>query len=105
MKKFNELDYSEREEVSQLFANWLKDYTHEVIVKVLEKREEIMSNEFTMKMLKELNERESREAIEFQSSISQLLENYDYMKRFNPHNHCTTHSKSYRDVLYDMYIK
>ena len=35
MKKYNELKLNERKELNELFANWLKNYTHEVIVDVM----------------------------------------------------------------------
>ena len=105
MITFNEREYKERKEIAKLIANWLKEYTHEVVVKVLEKREEIINNEFTMNMLKELYKREEEEQKEINNSIQSLLEYFDEHKEFDIHNHCLTHSNSYRDVLYDMYIR
>ena len=37
MKKFNELSREERYEVGALFANWLDDYTDEVIKRDIRK--------------------------------------------------------------------
>lgn len=88
-----------------LFANWLHVYTKEVIAKVMEKRQEIIENEFAMKLLQELKEREEKEQQEFTENIGWLFRNFEEYKEFDPHNHCTTHANSYRDVLYDMYIK
>ena len=33
-----------------------------------------------------------------------LLENFEEFKQYDTHSHILTHSKSYRDILYDMYI-
>lgn len=106
MKKYEDLNYLEQKEISKLVANWLKDYTNEVVVKVLENhREEIINNDFTMKLLNELYEREEAERKDIITSIHYRLEHFETYKNFDIHNHATTHSKSYRDVLYDMYIK
>lgn len=64
MKTFEEItSREEREEIVLLFSNWLKHYTHEVIIKVMGKRDEIINNEFTMKLLKELKEREEKKRL------------------------------------------
>lgn len=105
MMKFNEMEREEREEIANIFSTWLKPYTTEIIIKVLEKSDEILSNEFAINMIKELHKREQEEKKEFSNDMARLLIDFDSYKEFNPHNHCLTHSKSYRDVLYDMYIK
>ena len=105
MKKFEEMTYNERNEIVELFSNWLKDYTHEVIVIVMAKRDEIIENEFAMNLLKELYNREEKESDDFNHSIDLLLTNYEEFKKYDPHSHVLSHSSSYRDVLYDMYIK
>lgn len=105
MRRFEEMNREEKKEVVLLFNNWLKDYTHEVIIKVMEKREDIINNDFVMKLLRELKEREEKEADEFKNYIDWLLFDFEAYKEFNPHNHVTTHSNSYRDILYDMYIR
>lgn len=103
--KFEEMNRAERDEVVALFANWLKQYTHEVIVKVMERREEIIANEFAMHLLRELKTREEKEAERFADNIGWLFRNYDDFKNHDVHNDVLTHAGSYRDVLYDMYIK
>ena len=104
--KFEEIEtYAERNEIILIFSNWLKDYTNEVIIKVMAKRDKIISNDFAMKLLKELKKREDKEREDFDNNIARLFRDYDGFKEFDMHNHPTTHSVSYRDVLYDMYIK
>ena len=104
--KFNEIEsIKEKNEIVLLFSNWLKRYTHEVIVKVIERKDEIINNEFAMKLLKELKEREEKEVIYFNDSIDSLMFDFENFKEYDPHTHPLTHSNSYRDILYDMYIK
>jgi hypothetical protein len=105
MKKFVDLDFKEQKEVAALFANWLSYYTHEVIVKVLAKRDEILENDFAMGLIKELKIRSDKERKEFELSIEFMMKDFDGFSKYDPHNHALEHSKSYRDVLYDMYIK
>lgn len=102
---FNELDREKRNHTAHLFSVWLRCYTHEVIVKVMQRREEILNNPFTMNLLEELAKREEKEREEFAYSIGSLLENFDTFAQYNPHNHPLTHAGSYRDILYDMYVK
>lgn len=105
MKKFEEMTMEERKEIVRLFANWLKKYTHEVVVSVMEKRDEIINNEMAMKMLRELKEREEKEYDDFSNSIGSMMYDFETFKEFDVHNHPLTHAGSYRDILYDMYIK
>ena len=104
MSKYESLTYAEKQECAELFAAWLKPYTHEVIVDVMEKADEIISNDFAMQMLRELHKRQSAEAERFKGNIRWLLDSFENFKKYNPHEHVLEHSGSYRDVLYDMYI-
>ena len=104
MKEFKDIELKKRKLIGKYISNWLKDYTQEVILRVMEKREEIVNNEFTMNLLKELYVREVKEAEEFTNDIILLLENFEEFKQYDAHSHILTHSKSYRDILYDMYI-
>lgn len=105
MKNFNEMPIAERKEIAELFSNWLKPYTREVIVKVMSRTEEIINNDFTMSLLRELKSREDREVKYFTDAIEFLISDFDGCKEYDPHNNALTHASSYRDVLYDMYIK
>lgn len=105
MKKIKDMGLDERKEICELLANWLEPYTGEVVVKVMAKREEIINNEFTMMLLTELKAREDKERTEFLHSIGSLFSVYDNYKEYDPHNHPLEHAKSYRDVLYDLYIR
>lgn len=104
MKHFMDLDHCEQVKIGGLFSNWLCQYTHDVICRVTAKVDEIINNDFAMKLLEELRLREDSERVDFELSIRYLMNNIDD-KDYDPHNHPITHSRSYRDVLYDMYIK
>ena len=80
-------------------------YNHDIIVNVIAKRDDIINNTFAMDMLRELKEREDKESNEFTKDIRYLLMDYDTYKKFDPHIHTITHSTSYRDILYDMFIR
>lgn len=105
MKKFEDLTRDERDEIVLLFSNWLRHYTHEVIIKVMEKRDEIINNEFAMNLLKELKEREEKEKADFDNNIGSLFYDFEDFTEYDPHNNPLTHAGSYRDILYDMYIR
>lgn len=105
MKKFEELSLNEQKEIVELFANWLNGYTHEVVVKVMKQADEIINNEFAMNLLKELKEREEYEYRDFSYSLKSLITNFDDFKEYDVNNHPLQHSKSYKDILHDMYIK
>lgn len=99
MKEFT---YEEQKEIAKKFKCWLGIYTDEVISKVLERFNEIVENEFAMKLIDELYFRTLAEKEDEIDSFETLL--FTDIK-VTVHNHCITHAKSYRDVLYDMYIK
>lgn len=105
MKKIKDMSLDERKEVCELLANWLEPYTSEVVIKVMAKREEIINTEFAMILLTELKAREDKERTEFLHSIGSLFSVYDTFKEHDPHNHPLEHAKSYRDILYDLYIR
>ena len=105
MKKWAELTGAERANVTDLFTNWLKDYTHKVVIQVLKRKDEILENEFAFNLLCELYDREQKEFKDLTNSINSLLNNYKTFAEYDVHNHPLEHSKSYRDVLYDMYIR
>ena len=106
MKDFNKDFTTEgQKEIAELFAYWLSGYTFEVIKRVMIKRNEIINNEFAMNMLKELKERGEKEKHDFAHSIGSMLYDWETFGEYDPHNHPLTHADSYRDILYDMYIK
>lgn len=105
MKKFEELTFNEQEEVLNYFYNWMKNYTDKVIKRVMKNFDEILNNEFAFNMIKELYEREMKEKKEEARSLRYLICNYEDFEQYDIRNHCLEHSDSYRDVLYDMFIR
>ena len=102
---FRDLDTESKDHITRLFSVWLRQYTHSVIFKVMALREDIITNPFAMKLLEELAEREEKEYNDFSHSIGCMLRDFETFGNYDPHNHPTTHAGSYRDILYDMYIK
>ena len=102
---FNEMDFEAKNEVVELFAVWLKPYTHEAICRVLAQADEIINDERTLDFLRELKTREEEEADEERRSVESLLRNFETYKDYDIHNHPITHANAYRAILYDMYIR
>lgn len=111
MKTIKEMTREERKEFAELLNNWLKMYTGEVLKKVAPRFNEISQNEMAMHLLRELKERDDKEDKEEFKSIEYIVESEVYEYEVGDlhyecyHNHCLTNAKSYRDVLYDLYIR
>lgn len=89
-------------------ANWLDRYTPEVISYVMNThKDELISNETTKHMLKELYLRELKEKEDFTHFIGDLLnvDDVDASIKYDPRKSILTHPEAYRNVLYDLYIK
>lgn len=111
-KKLAEMDWMEHEELARLLAPWLELYTKDVIGRVIDQLDDILANETAMMMIRELGEREEKEKCQFRSDLRYIFQakaekdEDGYQKRLDwLRNYCLEHSKSYRDVLYDMYIR
>ena len=94
----------EQKEFATKLQTWLGEYTQEVFERVMKRMDEIISNEFALKMIDELHEREQKEIAQEISHIEFAL-GHDGMNLDGFHNHPLEHAKAYREVLYDMYIK
>ena len=103
--KYSEKKLDDRREINELFAAWLEPYTHDVIVHVISHMDEIIENEMAMLMLRELKVREEKERQDYSHSIRNMMDHPEDFLIYDPHNHILEHSKSYRDVLYDLYIR
>lgn len=92
------------EESIRIVANWLKDYNNDVVVKVMEKYEQIINDKTTYTMLSKLYEEEKIEHTTF-------IHDIEYMVKFGIKDETkdmlrlVEYSRSYRDVLYDLYIR
>lgn len=100
---YAEMKLDQRIEVAALFENWLSMYTDKVISQVAVRAEEILNDEFSMKLIRELKVREDREKEVRIRKFKYILNGES--DAIGVHVHPLTHSGSYRDVLYDMYIR
>lgn len=102
MEKYKEMNYAEQMEITEILWSWLKDYTDEVINFILtEKIDEILNSDSSMHLLRELHERQQKET---KDHISSLRFGIEYGNKFERLD-VLYHSKSYRDILWDLYIK
>ena len=111
MKKINELNYNEENELSELLEAWLGTYTSEVVAKVMPQIEEIINNDLTMMMLRELKARQDKEKADraqtFRFTLWSMKENNEESVKIHIdglHNHVLEHSGAYRHILHDLYI-
>lgn len=108
MKKLSSLTYEEREQFSVKLQTWLGRYTDTVIQAVAPRFEEIYNDSTAMMLLTELHNRTLREQQDEISTFEMLILSAAEGEGFEDwqvHNHPLTHAGSYRDILYDMYIK
>lgn len=88
----------------KIVANWLKHYSNEVVVRVMEKYEQIINDKTTYTMLSKLYEEENKEEETF-------IHDIEYMVKFGIKDETkdmlrlVEWSRSYREVLYDLYIR
>lgn len=100
---YADMNYSQRGQVAALIENWLSYYTDEVIAQVMPRIDEILNNEFAVNLLQELKDREEQEKHDRTNSFVYYIAHPE--EPYGIHRHPLTHSKSYRDVLYDMFIR
>lgn len=92
------------EEAIKIVANWLKHYSNEVVVKVMEKYEQIINDKTTYTMLSKLYKEENKEEETF-------IHDIEYMVKFGIKDETKDmlrlgeYSQSYREVLHDLYIR
>lgn len=108
--KLEGIAWNDREQLAELFEAWLGYYTEEVVIKVMNEHfNEIITNEMVMNMLVELKERQEAEKKDRKRSFGSMIRNICEDGKIDNahclHNHCVTHANSYRDILYDLYIK
>ena len=109
MKKLNELNYREQAELAELLEAWLSEYTTEVIERVTPKVEEIINDDMSMMMLRELKARQEDEAKDRRDSFESLIRHQargedNRLTLDCLHSHPLSHSGAYRHLLYDLYI-
>lgn len=92
---------AEQEILATKLQCWLGTYTQEVIERVMARMDEILNNDFAMNLINELYERTEKER---KDEISTIMFSLGH-EVGTVHNHPLTHAQSYRDILYDMYIR
>ena len=108
--KLNEMNYTEMKEFAEQLNAWLGVYTNECIERVMDKIDQIVENETAMYMIKKLAEGERYQQDERNRRFTTML---DYIKEGKEIPDCFRHihgydihnTESYRNVLYDMYVR
>lgn len=91
-------------------SNFCRLYVNEVCNKVISKIDIIINSPFILYALHELRAREEVERKKFISDFGWRLKfalsrDAEDDVSYDLHNHAISHSKSYRDVLYDLLVK
>ena len=88
----------------KIVANWLKDYNNEVVVRVMKNYDTIINDKTTYNMLSKLYEEENKEEETFIHDIEYMVK-YGIKDETKDMLRLGEYSRSYRDVLYDLYIR
>ena len=88
----------------KIMANWLKNYSNDVVVKVMEKYEHIINDETSYAILSKLYEEETKEEEIFIHDIEYMVK-YEITDETKDMLRIGEHSRSYRKLLYDLYIR
>ena len=85
---------------------WLSAYTNEVIEKVMKNIGPIRSDDTTSQLLENLYQATIAKEIDTERSFGMMLDSIDYDRyEYITIQDRTSRINSYRDVLYDLYIK
>ena len=93
-----------KEYAIKIVANWLKNYSSEVVVRVMKNYDTIINDKTTYALLSKLYEKENKEEVAFISDIRNIVE-YGVKDETLDMLRIGEYSHSYRDVLYDLYIR
>ena len=88
----------------KIMANWLKNYSNEVVVRVMKNYDTIINDKTTYTMLSKLYEEENKEEETFIHDIEYMVK-YGIKDETIDMLRIGEYSQSYRDVLYDLYIR
>ena len=92
------------EEAIKIVANWLKNYSNEVVVRVMKNYDTIINDKTTYTMLSKLYEEENKEEETFIHDIEYMVR-YGIKDETKDMLRLGEYSQSYREVLYDLYIR
>ena len=88
----------------KIMANWLKYYSNDVVVKIMEKYEHIINDETSYAILSKLYEEETKEEEIFIHDIEYMVK-YEITDETKDMLRIGENSRSYRKLLYDLYIR
>ena len=88
----------------KIVANWLKYYNNDVVVKVMENYEQIINDKTTFNILSKLYEEENKEEKTFIHDIEYMVK-FGIKEETKDMLRLGEYSRSYREVLYDLYIR
>ena len=88
----------------KIMANWLKDYNNDVVVKVMKNYDNIINDKTTYNILSKLYVEENKERETFIQDIKDLIE-FGIKHYTKDMLRIGEYSRSYREVLYDLYIR
>lgn len=103
LKEFTDTaTHEERALLAKKLNTWLGIYTYEVRKYALSQIDKILSDPTALYLLDELYTRTEKEEKEATDNFYWFL---GYSQEYRKHCDVLTHSKSYRDVLYDKFLK
>ena len=88
----------------KIVANWLKNYSNEVVVRVMKNYDTIINDKTTFNMLSKLYKEETNEEETFIHDIEYMVK-YGTKDETKDMLRLGEYSRSYREVLYDLYIR
>lgn len=88
----------------KIVANWLKNYSNEVVVRVMKNYDTIINDKTTYTMLSKLYEEENKEEETFIHDIEYMVK-FGITEETKDMLRLGEYSRSYREVLYDLYIR
>lgn len=88
----------------KIVANWLKHYSNEVVVRVMKNYDTIINDKTTYTMLSKLYEEENKEEETFVHDIEYMVK-YGIKDETKDMLRLGEYSRSYREVLHDLYIR
>ena len=88
----------------KIVANWLKNYSNEVVVRVMKNYDTIINDKTSFTMLSKLYQEENKEEETFIQDIEYMVK-YGIKDETKDMLRLGEYSQSYREVLYDLYIR
>ena len=90
--------------VIKIVANWLKNYSNDVVVRIMKNYDTIINDNTTLTLLSALYQKENKEEVNFILDIKHISE-YGIEEETKDMLRLVENSRSYREVLYDLYIR